>query len=117
MTAAVTTDSALAEQIARICEIWKQHADPDKIILFGSAARGRMTRGSDLDFLVVWRGEQFPNNRRRAGYLMKVLPDDVTLPVDVVVMTPEQYRSETEDADTLTSMAVEEGRVLYERVA
>jgi len=33
-----------------------QIADPDKIILFGSAARGEMGRHSDLDLLVVKSG-------------------------------------------------------------
>jgi predicted nucleotidyltransferase len=105
------------QQVARVCDIWIREADPEKIILFGSAARGQMTEDSDLDFLVVWRGEGFPNNRRRAGYLMKVLPDDVTVPMDVIVMTPEQYRLETEDERTLTAMVADEGKVVYERVA
>jgi predicted nucleotidyltransferase len=103
------------QQIARICGVWIREAGPEKIILFGSAARGEMTEDSDLDFLVVWEGREFPNNRRRAGYLMKILPDDVTAPIDVIVMTPEQYRSEKEDDRTLTAMVTDEGKVLYER--
>ena len=39
----------LDEIIRRVVEV----ADPDKIILFGSAARGRMGPNSDLDLLVV----------------------------------------------------------------
>jgi len=105
------------QQIARICEVWTREADPERIILFGSAAHGRMSEDSDLDFLVVWEGRDFPNNRRRAGYLMKVLPDDITVPIDVIVMTPEQYRSEREDDRTLTAIVTDEGKVLYERVA
>jgi len=108
---------ALKQQITRICEIWTTAADPEKIILFGSAACGQMTEHSDLDFLVVWEGKEFPNNRRRASYLMRVLPDDVTLPVDIVVLTPEQFGREVEDARTPIAMATDEGMLLYERVA
>jgi len=108
---------SVSEQIEKICRVWTERADPEKIILFGSAARGDATRHSDLDFLVVWRGEGFPNNRRRAGYLMRVLPDDVVLPIDVLVLTPEQYEGATSDPRTFTSMVVREGKVLHERVA
>ena len=107
----------LKQQIARICQIWTTAADPERIILFGSAARGQMTEHSDLDFLVVWEGKEFPNNRRRASYLMRVLPDDVTVPIDVVVLTPQQFGHEAEDDRTPVSMVAEEGMVLYERVA
>ncbi len=39
----------LNEIILRIVQV----AKPDKIILFGSAARGQMGRNSDVDLLVV----------------------------------------------------------------
>jgi len=110
-------EETVKQQIAQICDVWVREADPEKIILFGSAARGQMTEHSDLDFLVVWEGKEFPNNRRRASYLMRVLPDDVTLPVDVVVLTPEQFGHEVEDDRTPVSMVAGEGVVLYERVA
>jgi predicted nucleotidyltransferase len=111
------TEEMISEQIETICRIWIERADPEKIILFGSAARGQMTRGSDLDFLVVWRGEGFPNNRRRAGYLKKLLIDNVTVPTDVLVLTPEQYQDAISEPRTFTSMIVREGEVVYERVA
>ncbi len=41
--------AVLAELIRRIVEV----ADPEKIILFGSAARGDMTGHSDLDLLII----------------------------------------------------------------
>jgi predicted nucleotidyltransferase len=111
------TTEMISEQIEKICRVWTERADPERIILFGSAAHGQMSEDSDLDFLVVWEGKDFPNNRRRAGYLMRVLPDDIIVPIDVIVMTPEQYRSEQEDDRTLTAMVTDEGKVLYERVA
>lgn len=48
-----TVDAALADwlepAIARLC----QHLDPDRILLFGSWARGSATRWSDGDWLAV----------------------------------------------------------------
>ena len=42
----------LNEAIRRIVEI----AEPERIMLFGSAARGDMTRHSDLDLLIIKEG-------------------------------------------------------------
>ena len=107
----------MSQQIEEICRVWTEHADPERIILFGSAARDKTSRGSDLDFLVIWRGEQFPNNRRRAAYLRQTLLGEIRAPVDILVLTPEQFKIATSDPRTFTSMIVREGKVLYERVA
>jgi len=48
----------LADIVRRVVEA----AQPDKIILFGSAARGEMGPDSDIDLLVIKRGRF---NRRR----------------------------------------------------
>src|ERR1039458_2357997 len=51
-------DEALLDQIVhRVLSV----AQPDRIILFGSAATGKMTRDSDIDLLVV---EPAPANTR-----------------------------------------------------
>lgn len=111
-------DAATAEQkIEQICKVWTERVDPEKIILFGSAAHGKTDHGSDLDFLVVWEGEPFPDNRRRAAHLRKLLVGEVRAPVDILVLTPEQYREAASDPATFTSMIVREGRMLYERIA
>ncbi len=48
-----TEDERLAEVIRGIVEV----AAPETIVLFGSAARGEAGPDSDLDLLVVKRGE------------------------------------------------------------
>ncbi len=64
-----TVDQAvLDEVIRRVVEV----AQPEKIILFGSAARGRMRPHSDLDLLVVRAGVDALDLRgisRRSGAL------------------------------------------------
>ena len=42
-------ETLLEEIVRRILEV----ARPDKIILFGSAATGQMTKDSDIDLLIV----------------------------------------------------------------
>jgi len=107
----------IEELIQKICRSWTEQADPEQIFLFGSTAREERVRDSDLDFLVVWKGEGFENNRRRAGYLMRILPDDVGDPVDVIVLTPEQFEESAADPRSFTASVLREGRILYERLA
>jgi len=107
----------LEEQIEKICQIWIERVNPEKIILFGSAARGTAQWDSDLDFLVVWAGKEFPNNRRRAGYLKRILPSDAYVAMDVVVLTPEQYDRARANPNSFTSWTLREGKVVYERLA
>lgn len=76
----------LGEIIRRIIEV----AQPEKIILFGSAARGEMGPDSDLDFLVVKRGAK---HRRRLAQQIYLNLFGITVPVDVVVVTPEDVQA------------------------
>jgi predicted nucleotidyltransferase len=71
----------LDEIIRRVVEV----ADPDKIILFGSAARGRMGPNGDLDLLVVKAGI----HRRQLTQAIYMNLFGVGQAVDVVVVTPE----------------------------
>jgi len=48
----VTAEDRIEEAARRIVEA----ADPDRIIVFGSAARGAAGASSDVDLLVVKRG-------------------------------------------------------------
>lgn len=100
---------ALIEQIVRrITAV----ADPKKIVLFGSYARGEEQPTSDLDLLVV-ADSTLPRHRRSAplyGALSKIL-----LPMDVVVFTPDEVKEWSEVRQAFVTTAIREGRVIYEK--
>jgi len=73
----------LADIVRRVVEA----AQPDKIVLFGSAARGEMGPDSDIDLLVI-KGGKF--NRSRLTTAIYRHLRGKALPVDVVVVTPEE---------------------------
>ena len=97
----------LAEVIRRIVEV----ARPDQIVLFGSAARGQMGPDSDLDFLVVKSG--VPHRRRLAQQIYRRLLG-LTVPIDVIVVTPEDIERYREKVGPIIGPALEEGRVVYD---
>jgi len=79
----VTTLDAVLERIVAV-------AKPDRVILFGSAARGTAGPQSDLDFLVIKRG--VTSRRQLAQTIYRALVG-IRASVDVVVVTPEDVES------------------------
>src|ERR1035438_2936263 len=63
-------------------------AQPDRIILFGSAATGQMTKDSDIDLLVV---EPSPANTRDRSVEIRDAVGDIGYPVDVIVMRTQRF--------------------------
>jgi predicted nucleotidyltransferase len=96
----------LDEIVRRIVEV----AEPERIILFGSAARGEMGPDSDVDLLVIKGGEYNPRAIARAicRRLMGVV-----LPVDIVVARPETLEHYRDVPFLLYAPALREGRTLY----
>jgi predicted nucleotidyltransferase len=100
----------VADLVRRIVEA----ADPRKIVLFGSAARGEMGPDSDYDRLVIKEGKfnYWPLMRKTYRHLQgKDAATDVVL---VSAEDAERYR----DAHCLVICpALKEGRVVYDSQA
>jgi len=83
----------------------------EKIILFGSYARGRCDALTDLDLIVVMEsGEPFV---RRAALVYGALVPRVA--ADILVYTPGEWREVKERP--FIKKALGEGRILYEKRA
>ncbi len=103
-------DAKLSEAVRRIVAKF----NPVRIILFGSRARGQPGSDSDADLLVVMpvRG-----SRRRAATEVDLSLVGVDMPIDVIVVTPEDVERDRGSFGTLIRTALLEGRVLHERAA
>lgn len=101
---------------ARLDEIVErlQPMKPQKILLFGSAARGRADPLSDIDLIVVAEAvtERFLDRIADAYDLL-----DPTYALDILIYTPSEYEAMRAGGNTLIESAEREGRVLYERGA
>jgi predicted nucleotidyltransferase len=82
--------------VQRIVEV----ADPEKIILFGSAARGEMGPNSDVDRLVV-KSDVY---RRRLTQAIYMNLFGVGRAVDVVVVTPEDIERYKDSGSLVVSV-------------
>lgn len=85
---------------------------PDRIILFGSHARGKAGPDSDVDLLVIMpvRG-----SKRNKAIEIAVALDDIRIPKDIVVTTPDEFAWRKEIAGTIERPAAQEGKVVYAR--
>jgi uncharacterized protein len=104
-------DGALKPSVLRdIVRRVAHAAQPDRIVLFGSAARGEMGPNSDVDLLIVKRGKY--NRRRLAAKIYKEL-HGAEAPVDLVIVTPDEVRRYQDSPALAIFPALREGRVVY----
>jgi predicted nucleotidyltransferase len=101
-------------QIERIVARLRRAYDPDKIILFGSCARGDFGEDSDIDLLIVKETALRPLDRMREVYKAVYSPRHY-LALDPLVFTPEELAQKLNAQDYLVHEIVREGKVLYER--
>ena len=85
-------------------------AGPEKIVLFGSAARGEMGPDSDYDLLVSKSGKF--NKHRVTTAIYHHLSGEAA--VDVVVVTPEEVERYRDSHCLVICPALREGKVIYE---
>jgi predicted nucleotidyltransferase len=96
----------LADIVSRIVTV----AKPEKIILFGSAARGQMGPNSDVDLLVIKSGRF---NRGKVVEDIYMLMEGADEAVDIIVATPEDVQTYGDTPWLVIGPALKEGRVVY----
>src|SRR2546425_13181308 len=101
------SEATLRQIVERIVE----SVQPEKIILFGSAARGEMGPDSDVDLLVVKAGV---HRRELAARLYRELAD-LPVPKDIVVATPEDLERHRDTIGFVYRAALREGRGVFAR--
>lgn len=101
----IVSEDILQEIIRRIVKV----AKPEKIILFGSAARGEMGPDSDVDILVVKQGV----HRRNTARIIRRNLFGVGVPLDIVVVTPEDIERYGNCPALIIEPALREGRTIY----
>ena len=99
-------------QIDRIVKRIVKKFAPERIILFGSQARGDAGPDSDIDLLIVMPVEG--SAYEKSLEISLALPHG-PIPVDVIVTTPEAYAWRKEVVGTIEWPAAREGKVVYAR--
>jgi predicted nucleotidyltransferase len=111
MSSVVDTKSVIDEIVSRIAARFS----PDRIILFGSQARGDAHEDSDIDLLVLFDDVDDPH--ALAAEVYAALIGCSVLPKDIVVSTTARFERYRDVANTVYWPASREGKILYERAA
>lgn len=100
-------ESLVKEIVKRILSV----ATPEKIIIFGSAATGPMTRDSDIDLLVI---EANPGDRRKESIKIDATLSGLGYPFDGIVISSEWFEASKNVIGGIAYPANKYGRVIHE---
>jgi predicted nucleotidyltransferase len=87
---------------------------PQRVILFGSQARGRADARSDVDLLVICSVPAQRGARRALMVAMDRALGGLGFAKDIVILTPEEFDRDRQIPGTVARPAWREGKVLYE---
>jgi len=84
---------------------------PQRVLLFGSAARAGATEINDLDLLVISDLDLPPMERL---FKAQMAVSMMGVPVDVLVLKPAEFEARKTWAGTVIYDAARDGRIVYE---
>ncbi len=102
--------TSMSTEIRRVADAIARRFRPERIILFGSHARGTATADSDVDLLVIMDTAARPVDQAVA--IREAV--DLPFPADLLVRTPQQIEMRLAVGDPFITEIVREGVVLYE---
>lgn len=92
-------------QIRLIAKKIKEKFNPQKIILFGSYAYSTPRKGSDIDLFIIM-DTNIPNRKQASLIRMEI---DDSIPIDIIVRTPEQVEERIKLGDFFIKHIMERG--------
>ena len=85
---------------------------PERIVLFGSYARGENRKNSDIDILILIK--DLENERKITGALNKaLLNENISIPIDFLAMDYDKYNILKNKIGCIYKTIEYEGQILY----
>lgn len=99
------------QEAKKLAEIIVKNYQPEKIILYGSAARGNVHKDSDLDFCII-KESNLPM-RKRIYDVYSALDDyDYNYAFEPVVFTPQEFNRKKDENDYFIREVLR-GKIIY----
>ena len=106
----MVSEEIIQEATRRLAERFR----PERIILFGSYARGTADDHSDVDFMVITEAAKKRNRHKMMAEMDGVL-QGLRIAKDIIVLTSAEFEEEKEIPGTTARYVSKEGKVLYDR--
>ena len=103
---------AYHQEVRRIVDDIVKNYNPEKIILFGSAATGKLHENSDIDLLIIKNTkERYWDRVKRVALML-----NTWYPTDIFVLTPKELDTAiAQNRFFLTYEILPKGKVIYEK--
>lgn len=103
--------AVLEAELKRYLPLLREHYHPERVLLFGSLARGVASDWSDIDLVIVKETEKRFLDRTKE--VMQLLKPRVG--VDILVYTPAEFARLSQERAFVRDEIAGKGEVLYER--
>lgn len=103
----------IQRNLQQVLEGLKKYYDPEKVILFGSAASGKVGPYSDIDLIVI-KKTSLPYFDR-VEQVVNLLDYDID--IDFLVYTPEEFEKAVRERRFFQEEIIKRGKVIYEKAA
>lgn len=104
-------DKIFEQQIKCLTQAIKKEYKPQKIILYGSAAKNKATKDSDIDIFIIKR-----TNKKLLDRIKDVFDIvDCQIPIEPIIYTPSEVKQRLKIGDFFIKDIFKEGKVLYEK--
>jgi predicted nucleotidyltransferase len=97
-----------------------KQADPKRIVLFGSCAKGAPTENSDIDMMVILDSnyisrnyDEYMSHRIAIKNLVREL--EYNVPLDILVYSKEEYKMGKNAGNVMINEIDKTGKVIYEK--
>ena len=104
------TSMVAKSQVRKFVDRVSREFSPQRVILFGSHAKGAASGDSDVDLLVVMRTRKRPVQQALEIRQRISCP----FPLDLLVRTPEDVKRRVDLHDFFITSILDEGEILYE---
>lgn len=103
---------AYQKEIKRVVNLLVAKYQPEKIILFGSAAEGKLGDNSDIDLFVIANSSKTYRQRIQEATLLCAS----YVPKNIFILTPKELNQAiTENRFLVTEEILPKGKILYEK--
>jgi predicted nucleotidyltransferase len=102
----------IQNEIQRMVDLIVERFRPEKIVLFGSHARGDAGKDSDVDLLVIM---PVKGSKREKRVEIRSALRGIRIPKDIIISTPEEFEWRRRIVGTIEQPAARDGKILYAR--
>lgn len=101
-------------EAVEIAKIVAEKYNPEKIILFGSVARGEVRKYSDIDLCII-KNTRLPSHKRIWKVYELLRGYEYKYGLEPIVFTPKEFSEREKYGNYFIRNILKDGKILYER--